>query len=115
MDNNIKEMSYSDFCEYLDGDGYDRFESILAYDEFCVYKDKETNKYYYLEGGENDACDFFEVIVVARLIYDINHDINQDNIESLFNLFECCCCGEYVTDDKIEYLWFEEIKSKEDI
>lgn len=107
----VSDMNYSEFCEYLDGDGYDKFETILEYDEFCVYREIATGKYFYLEGGENDASDFFEVEPIATLIYDVNHDINEEDVqEHLIGLFECSCCGEYVKDDCIEYIWFQQVE-----
>lgn len=101
----ISKMTYSEFCEYYDGEGYDRFEHILACDEFGVYKDKETEKYYYLEGGENDASDFFEVKLIAGLTYSIEDESDA----TMANLFDCCCCGEYASDENIQYLWFDRV------
>mgnify|MGYP006891129270 CR=1 FL=1 len=49
-----------------------------------------------------------EVVLVAVLTYSSIHDINEKNGERLSELFDCCCCGKCVSDDKIEYLWFEQ-------
>ena len=106
----IKDMTYSEFCEYIDGDGYDRFEHILGYDDFSVYKDAADDKYYYLEEGENDASDFFEVELIAQLTYSGEHDLklpSQHAGERMSVMFDCDCCGEQVRDDDIVYLWFK--------
>lgn len=100
------EMSYSEFCEYLDGEGYDHFEVILAYDDFSVYRETSTGRYFYLEGGENDASDFFELELVATLRYDELHDLRIKDDTILSALFSCDVCGERALDDHIEYLWF---------
>ena len=110
----IAEMNYSEFCEYLNGEGYDRFEPVLSYDEFAVYLDRETGRYYYLEGGENDADEFYEVELVATLFYNVNNDIRLERGETLDYLFDCCVCGEYITDDNIQYRWFKRKETKED-
>lgn len=104
-------ISYSEFCEYFSeyfSDNLDRFHLILDYEyNFFVYLDKETGKYYCLECSENDASDFFEVYPVAVLNYTIIHDIKIKDGEELSRLFDCCVCGEEVTDDEIRYWWFE--------
>ena len=107
----IWQMDYSEFSEFVEGQGFDRFEQVLAYEDFSVYKDKESGKYYYLEESENDASDFFQVELIARLEYSIVHDINENaDTEHLIHLFDCCCCGEYVSDNAIEYLWFDRVQ-----
>lgn len=108
MKTNIATLGYSGFCTLLSEDTEDRFRVILDYDDFQVWEDTETHGYYYLERDENDASDFFEVVLVAVLTYSSIHDINEKNGERLSELFDCCCCGECVSDDKIEYLWFEQ-------
>ena len=106
-------MNYVQMCQLLSDDIENRFELILGYDDFQVWLDTETNKYYYLEGGFNDASDCYEVKIIARLKYDVQHDLQIDHVTAgqiLHELFMCDCCGEYVHDDGIEYLWFDRIK-----
>ena len=103
---NPSEMSYSEFCEYLNGEGYDRFDEILTYDDFSVYRETSTGRYFYLEGGENDASDFFELELAAALRYDGLHDLQVKDGTILSTLFSCDVCGERVLEDRIEYLWF---------
>lgn len=103
---NPSEMSYSEFCEYLDGEGYDRFEDILSCDEFTVYREISTGRYFFLEGGENDASDLYELELVATLRYDALHDLQIKDDAVLSKLFICDICGERVLDDHIESLWF---------
>ncbi len=108
LEKDIAQMDYSEFCEYLNGEGFDRFEVLLEYDDFTVYQDKKTSRFYYLEGGENDADEFFEVELAAVLVYDINHDIKLGQNETLELFFDCCVCGEQIFDDCIKYFWFQE-------
>ena len=107
---NYKNMNYSDFCLTLAES--ENFELVLDYGElfFRIYKDLSENRYFYLEYNENDASDFYEVELLARLIYDVNHDLKIPHHEAgmvMSELFECDCCGEVVYDDHIEYLWFK--------
>lgn len=105
-------MTYTDLCRLLSADIDDRFALILGYDDFQVWFDSKNNKYYYLEGGINDASECYEVKIVAQLKYDVKHDLQIDHMTAgqiLHELFLCDCCGEHVDDDAIEYLWFERI------
>ena len=102
-------MDYTDLCRMLSEDIVDRFSIILGYDDFQVWLDNDTNKYYYLEGGINDASDCYEVEIIAQLKYGVNHDLQIDHLNAgqiLQELFLCDCCGEYVSNGKIDYLWF---------
>ena len=106
-------MNYTELCRLLSDDIIDRFALILGYDDFQVWLDSETQKYYYLEGGTNDASDCYEVKIIAQLKYDVKHDLQIEHNTAgqiLNELFLCDCCGEYVYDGGIEYLWFEGIK-----
>ena len=103
--------NYSNFCRYYD-DHDDEFEVILDYDDFQVIKHIETDSYFYLEKSENDADEFYELELCAVLRYDICHDLLLDPDDAgvtMSCLFECDCCGERITDDFIEYLWFKQI------
>lgn len=103
----IAKMNFSEFCEYVDGDGCDEVELILYYDYlFEIYREIKTGRYFYLEASENDASEFFEVELAASLCYDVNHDLQIKDCEELSRLFDCVACGERVCDDRIEYLWF---------
>lgn len=90
----------------MDGDGYDKFDVILSYDDFTVYRETATGRYFYLEGGENDASEFYELELAAVLKYDVIHDLRVRDGTILSTLFQCAVCGERVLDDCIEYLWF---------
>ena len=106
-------MNYQEMCRLLSEDIVDRFILILGYDDFQVWLDSKTEKYYYLEGGINDASVCHEVKIIAKLKYDVRHDLQIDHITAgqiLHELFLCDCCGEYVHDEGIEYLWFDKIK-----
>ena len=103
---------YSDFCQYYD-ENDELFEVILDYDDFLVVLDYETGCYYFLENGENDASEFYEVELCATLRYDVDHDLTlepDDTGNVMSALFECDCCGERVEDDYIEYLWFKRVE-----
>ena len=60
-------VNYTEFCQLLSEDIIDRFALILGYDNFQVWLDQSTNKYYYLEGGINDASECYEVKIIAQL------------------------------------------------
>lgn len=106
----IKELTYSEFTQLVDEDTEGRFQLILNYNDFQVYKETSTGRYFYIECGENDASDFEEVKLVACLTYDINNDLafTHENAEfMLHTLFDCNICGETINDDAIKYLWFK--------
>jgi hypothetical protein len=91
--------SYEQLKQYIKEHDY---ELVLDYgDDFEVYKIE--GRYWYW--NDEELC---EVQVVAELKYDVLHDINAEGSE-LSELFESCCCGEYVYDSGISYLWFEGI------
>ena len=105
-------------CQLLSDDIENRFELILGYDDFQVWFDTQTKKYYYLEGGINDASDCYEVKIIARLKYDVKHDLQIVHITAgqiLHELFLCDCCGEHVHDGGIEYLWFKRVISNSSV
>ena len=109
-DKKIGEMTYSEFCLLLSEDIDDRFWVVLDYEDFKVFEDMEYGGYYYLEGGENDASDFFEVEKIACLEYSAEHDLMlpSHKVGSILStLFDADVCGEQVLDDSIEYLWFK--------
>lgn len=108
MIKDYSKMTYSEFCEAASS--IETLVALLIYEDFCVYTDTISGRTFYLEQGENDASDFFELELVAKLTYDINHDliINHDNAgDVLCQLFDCDCCGEVVVDKAIHYMWFK--------
>lgn len=115
MEEKIADMNYSEFCEFLDTiEGEDRMLPVLKCDNFTVYFDLYCGGYFYLEGGENDAGDFFELEKIAELKYSIVNDLLiPDEIadEVLGTMFACTVCGERVLDNRIEYLWFKRKRS----
>ncbi len=106
LEKDIAQMDYSEFCEYLNGEGFDRFEIILDYDFFTIYQEQESGRYFYLEESENDAYGFCEMELVACLLYDVKKDIQLKENETLDYLFDCTICGERFLGDRREYLWF---------
>lgn len=114
--NKYASMSYAEFCSATD----DNDQLILVLDEFNngfhVWYDIPTQSYWYLEVGENDASEFFEVEPIAELAYTITDDLKIDHKEAgalMSQLFDCICCGEYVTDDGISYVWFKKVERGE--
>ncbi len=77
-------------------------EIILDYPDFQVIKDEYMN-YYYRDDTHRDV----PVRIIASLVYDITSDIHDDN-DCLYTLFDNVCCGEYVADEYIQFLWFTE-------
>lgn len=103
----LTEMNFSEFCEYIDGEGCDTVEQVLYYENmFEIYREKETGRYFYLESAEDDASDFFEVSLAAQLLYDDDHDLLVKDGAELSKMFDCVVCGERACDNHIEYLWF---------
>lgn len=105
-------MDYTTFCEMLNSDTEDRFVLVLDYDEFQVWYDADKGISHYLECGENDASDCFEVELIADLAYSAVHDLKIKHDEAglvLSELFDCDCCGECVLDDEIHYYWFKKV------
>ncbi len=111
MTKDISKMDYSEFCQFL-AENDERFNIVLRYDDFTVYYDKQDNKFYYLEGGEDDASDFFEVEKICYLVYSAKNDLqipHEKAGEVLHSLFESDICGEAVFEDYIEYMWFKRV------
>lgn len=109
--NKYASMSYAEFCSATN----DNDQLILVLDEpyleFQVWYDIPTQSYWYLEVGKNDASEFFEVEPIAELAYTVTADLRDDAEPS--ELFDCDCCGEYVTDDGISYVWFKKVERSE--
>lgn len=107
---------YSEFCLLLSMDDGDRFQLVLAYDDFEVWKDNRTGRMYYLEVGENDAGEFFEVRQIAELHYNAAKTALKVDVPKLYAMFDCICCGEDFHSET--YLWFKKagrtIMPKED-
>lgn len=103
--------TYSDLMLYLDIH-FKEVEYVLDYDDFAVVKIKD--RYIYFEQGLEEDCDvFYEVEPVAVLTYNIAHDIKVK--EGLEQLFDCDCCGEWVGNDEIKYLWFKKAVKNEEL
>ena len=108
MDKDDSKYSYAEFCNAIDED--ENLDLILDYEDFCVWRDTLTGRYFYIETGENDASEFCELKLIAKLTYDVNNDLIIEHSECgevMSKLFKCDCCGEHVADDFIEYLWFK--------
>ena len=97
--------TYSELLEIVDND--ENVEYILDYDDFAVVKIDDN--YWYFEQGENDCDTFGKVEIMAELTYDANNDLQIKDASILHALFDCYCCGEYVNDNNIQYLWFKAV------
>ena len=107
----MKFNTYSELMEYIDNN-FDKVEYILDYDDFAVVKmtnEIGLDEYWYFEQGENDCDIFGKVEIMAQLIYDTINDLQIKDASILHALFDCYCCGEYVNDNNIQYLWFKAV------
>lgn len=95
-------MTYEYFMQLLKHDVYNRFELILDYDEFKLYRDKDQDRYYYIDEDDKSLC---EMEKIAILEYNVCNDLKDTY--ALYSLFDSDLCGEQVLDDKILYLWFK--------
>ena len=96
---------YDDYSKFMEeyNDSLD-FETILEYDNFKVVYDRKEHRYFYFECGENDASDFYEVNLLARL--SPSNDMLSDG-KDLHDLFPCDVCGEKIDDKGVAtYFWF---------
>lgn len=103
-------MSKNIYYEVLELIDQDKVDLLVDYDEWQIWIDFKNGKYYYVETGENDADTAYEVQEIARLSYSVEHDLKIPHDKAgiiMSELFDCCCCGECVTDDEILYLWFD--------
>ena len=97
-------MSFTEFNFAIDED--DNLSLVIDSDDWQIWRDIESNRYFYIETGINDASDFYEVVPLAKLDYSIIYDIQCDK-ETLINMFDSYdFSGEEVTNDKITYWWF---------
>ena len=74
---------------------------ILDYYAFEVYY--EEGKYFFRDKDEEGQA--IEVEPIATLEYDVNHEPDSNDLEFLFT--DYMCCGEYVHDNGITYIWFD--------
>ena len=108
------EMTYAEFCSAIDND--DNLSLLFGTaeeDGWQIWKDEESNRFFYIECGINDASDFFEVVSVARLYYDdVDCVSEKHDVETLVDMFDAEICGDQILDDKIIIWWFNR---KEDV
>lgn len=106
MEKDLAEMNYSEFSEYFDAHE-DEFLVVLNYDDFIVYREIKTARYFYYEVNESSTENFYELDLVASVWF--LHDQDQKT-EDLITLFDCDCCGEVTHEydvDGIVYQWFK--------
>ena len=102
-------MTFTEFNNAIDEDLENRLHLTIDAEDWQIWKDTKSGKFFYIESGTNDASDFYEVRPIARLEYDVLNDI-QCKPETLFDLFkDYDFCGEQVTENKIIYWWFKEV------
>lgn len=101
----MENLTYSEFCLWIT-ENDDKVEYILEYDDWSVVL-IDGHYYYYEHEVEGSSDTFFEVCPITNLIYDIDHDVQIDN---LHEVFKCDISGEQVCDDGLVYWWFEEVE-----
>lgn len=98
---------YKNYSELLfEVENSDSFDYVLYYEnDFSVVRDKRSGRYICFEEGENDASEFFEVVLVTELIMPPDAAGAE---ETLKGLFDCVCCGEHVDSEGVcRFMWFE--------
>lgn len=79
---------------------------ILDYFAFEVYY--QDGKYFFRDKDEEGQA--VEVKPIATLEYTVDRQPDDDSIEWLFP--DCMCCGEYVHDNGITYIWFDVVEGE---
>lgn len=82
---------------------------ILDYDSFEVYL--EDGDYWFKDKDEEEQP--IKVKPIAILEYDINHEPECDGKDLSCLFTDYMCCGEYVYDDGISYIWFDIVEEGE--
>lgn len=100
--------NYTDFCKFFEKNE-DFFMIVLDYEDFVVYQ--YYSQYFFVNKSETDIDLVYELEEVARLSYDVKHDFQIKDAETLHSMFDCDVCGEQVTNNYINYLWFKEVKN----
>ena len=109
------EMSYAEFCTAIDED--DNLSLLFENkdEEWQVWRDNKSNKFFYIESGINDASDFYEIVPVARLYYDDVDCVSESHdIDTLIDMFDCDLCGEETLGDSLMIWWFKRLEVKAD-
>lgn len=81
-----------------------RYIPIIIYDDFEVYYDRYYSTYFKMD-YDNET--YYEVVRAATLEYSTAVKVYGD-IPNI-GLAEFDCCGEVISDDGIEYIWFAKI------
>lgn len=101
-------MSFEEFNGDNIKEHYNKMERIIDDGDWQILRDKESRGFFVNALYNHD---FYEVVPVAKLEYDVLCDIQCKN-EVLFDMFSYTnydFCGEQVTDDKIYFWWFKEV------
>lgn len=92
---------------------YEEFSLYILDHDLVPYINRNDFEVYYLQGryfyyGCNewlDTNEFYEVLLIAHLIYSDDCDLKRG--EALHGMFECDCCGEADENYGMSYCWFK--------
>ena len=99
----IADMTYEEFSLYILNNDLTPY---INYDDFEIYY--LQGRYFYYECNEwLDTNEFYEVLMIAHLLY--TDDCNIMRGEALHGMFECDCCGEAVENYGMSYCWFKKV------
>lgn len=110
IDKDLAKMTYSEFSLYFD-EHDDDFEIVLEYDDFIVYTETETCRYFFYETGENDASEFYELELIASFSYKPENELAKEHLAALIPNADCF--GKVLNLPEIEdyveltYYWFK--------
>lgn len=97
----ICDMDYVEFSTYI---VQHNLIPYINYDDFEIYY-LQGRYFYYGCDPWLDRNDFYEVLLIAHLLY--TDDCKVCYGSALHGMFECDCCGEAVENHGVSYCWFK--------
>lgn len=113
-------MTFEEFNNLIDNDTEHKLHLVLDDCDWQIWKATVANKescvsrFFFIETGENDASDFYEVVPIAKLEYSIVNDVQCED-QVFFDMFDDYdFCGQEINDDNAAIWWFKKLESCND-